>query len=233
VAPYGGMAKKCGFCSFSTDDETAFTEHMRTVHQWGVPAAPAATITIAPQGEPGVPRFCGVCGAPRDAESTNFCRNCGTPFTGAATAVRQEASPAFAPKAGFWRRTGAYLIDTILVLALSFLVGIVVGLLGVAMHLREGDMNLIAQLAGNLLSLGYFLYFWSGRGAGQTLGMKRLGIRVIRTDGKYMSVGRAFLRNIGLGISFLVFLLGVIWVAFDKNKQGWHDKIADTYVVMA
>ena len=27
--------------------------------------------------------------------------------------------------------------------------------------------------------------------------------------------------------------IGVIWVAFDANKQGWHDKIASTYVVKA
>jgi uncharacterized RDD family membrane protein YckC len=28
-----------------------------------------------------------------------------------------------------------------------------------------------------------------------------------------------------------VIFIGVIWVAFDPNKQGWHDKIAGTYVV--
>jgi uncharacterized RDD family membrane protein YckC len=28
-----------------------------------------------------------------------------------------------------------------------------------------------------------------------------------------------------------VILLGVIWVAFDSRKQGWHDKIARTLVI--
>ena len=46
-----------------------------------------------------------------------------------------------------------------------------------------------------------------------------------------MSVGRAFLRNVGFGISALVLGIGLLWVAFDPNKQGWHDKMADTYVV--
>jgi len=32
-------------------------------------------------------------------------------------------------------------------------------------------------------------------------------------------------------ISFAVLLLGVIWVAFDGRKQGWHDKLANTVVV--
>jgi uncharacterized RDD family membrane protein YckC len=26
-------------------------------------------------------------------------------------------------------------------------------------------------------------------------------------------------------------MLGIIWVAFDKRKQGWHDKLAGTVVV--
>jgi uncharacterized RDD family membrane protein YckC len=43
----------------------------------------------------------------------------------------------------------------------------------------------------------------------------------------------AFLRYIGLIISCIAFFIGVIWVAFDANKQGWHDKIASTYVVKA
>jgi uncharacterized RDD family membrane protein YckC len=30
-----------------------------------------------------------------------------------------------------------------------------------------------------------------------------------------------------------VFLIGVIWTAFDAQKQGWHDKIAGSYVVKA
>jgi uncharacterized RDD family membrane protein YckC len=41
----------------------------------------------------------------------------------------------------------------------------------------------------------------------------------------------ALLRYVGLVISFAVILLGVIWVAFDGRKQGWHDKIASTLVV--
>jgi uncharacterized RDD family membrane protein YckC len=28
-----------------------------------------------------------------------------------------------------------------------------------------------------------------------------------------------------------VFYLGLIWVAFDARKQGWHDKIAGTLVI--
>lgn len=51
-----------------------------------------------------------------------------------------------------------------------------------------------------------------------------------RTSRTYVG---AFLRYVGFFISCVVFLLGVIWAAFDAQKQRWHDKIAGTYVVKA
>ena len=64
-----------------------------------------------------------------------------------------------------------------------------------------------------------------------TIGNKLLNIRVIKTDGSDLSIVVALLRYVGLVISVLVIFIGVIWAAFDPNKQGWHDKIAGTYVV--
>lgn len=238
------MSKQCALCGLRTEDERAFAEHMRATHNWGAPATrqavvfgaggatppPDALVHVAAPDDTSVPKFCGSCGAPRDAASTNFCRNCGAPFTGTPTGPH-EASPAFAPKGGFWRRTGAYLLDAFVLGLVGYAAGLLVGVIGVAMHMRQSDIDIVGQLVGDVLGLAYFLYFWSAHGAGQTPGMRALHLRVIRTDGQYMSVGRAFLRNIGLGISTIVVGLGLIWVAFDKNKQGWHDKIADTYVI--
>ena len=219
------MTKRCSFCEFVTDDEAAFGEHMRTTHGWGVTPAPPAPPTVD-----GVAKFCGSCGAPRDSASTNFCRNCGAPFASVAP-VTQEMSPAFATKGGFWRRTGAYVLDGIVTGVIGFVVGVVVAIVGEATKMTRADMNNIAQVIGEIIGLAYFLYFWSAHGSGQTPGMRALRLRVIRTDGTYISVGRAFLRNIGLGISLICLGLGVIWIGFDKQKQGWHDKIADTYVI--
>jgi uncharacterized RDD family membrane protein YckC len=59
-----------------------------------------------------------------------------------------------------------------------------------------------------------------------------LHLWVVRVeDGQKPDVVRAFLRYVGLIISFVVLLLGVIWVAFDGRKQGWHDKLAQTVVI--
>ncbi len=57
-------------------------------------------------------------------------------------------------------------------------------------------------------------------------------MRVVRADnGEKIDVVRALLRYVGLIISIVVVFLGLIWVAFDARKQGWHDKIASTVVV--
>ena len=77
---------------------------------------------------------------------------------------------------------------------------------------------------------GYLIYFFAN---GQTPGMMVMKIKLCRTDGTYpIGYARGFLRWLGMQISALVFCLGYLWILIDENKQGWHDKIADTYVVV-
>lgn len=81
--------------------------------------------------------------------------------------------------------------------------------------------------------LVYFLYywlFWTQRD-GQTPGKMLMRIKIIRTDGQPLTAGDCVLRYLGYFIDAFAFGLGFLWAAFDKNNQGWHDKIARTYVV--
>jgi uncharacterized RDD family membrane protein YckC len=98
--------------------------------------------------------------------------------------------------------------------------------------LYQGDTTAGSGLQ-TLLGVIYFCYFWSSYGKGQTLGMRALNIKVVKTDGSYLDLVGAFLRYIGLVISVIALFIGVLWVLFDAQKQGWHDKIASTYVVKA
>ena len=83
-----------------------------------------------------------------------------------------------------------------------------------------------------LVSLIYFVLFWSSFGGGRTLGMRLFGLKVVREeDLGQMGVLSAFVRWIGLWLSFALCFIGVIWVAFDSRHQGWHDKIARTLVL--
>ena len=126
-------------------------------------------------------------------------------------------------KAGWWTRFGAAFID---------FVGL--GIINAALTsiLYAGDTTASSGLQ-TLLGVVYFVYFWSSYGKGQTVGMRALKIKVIKTDGSQLDLVGAFLRYIGLVISCIALFIGVIWAAFDANKQGWHDKIANTYVVKA
>ena len=125
-------------------------------------------------------------------------------------------------KAGFWIRVVAFIIDSIIVGVVN---SIIAAILSSSTTGRSGIQT--------LLGIIYFTYFWSSSSPwpGQTVGDKLLSLRVIRTDGSDLTIVQAFIRYVGLFISFIVIFIGVIWVAFDPNKQGWHDKIAGTYVI--
>jgi len=225
------VAKQCGFCNFATEDESEFAAHMRATHGWGAPAGLPSPMAapVTPTGEPGVARFCGNCGAARDSLSTNFCRNCGASFV--TSGPGQPSSLAFARKAGFWVRTLAYILDIIATAIVGGIAGFVLGIVAFSVKMPADDRNAIANVVGGVIGVAYFLYFWSRFGHGQTLGMRALKLRVVRTNGDDISIPRAFMRWIGFNLGLLALFIGVIWVGFDPNKQGWHDKLADTYVV--
>lgn len=73
-----------------------------------------------------------------------------------------------------------------------------------------------------------FTFFW-----GATLGKKFMGIKVVdvSTSNKPDFI-KVIVREVaGKFISAIVIGLGFIWILFDKKKQGWHDKMANTFVV--
>ena len=39
------------------------------------------------------------------------------------------------------------------------------------------------------------------------------------------------MRFVGYLINSPIFLLGWLWSLWDPNSQGWHDKLASTYVI--
>ncbi len=85
-------------------------------------------------------------------------------------------------------------------------------------------------LTGLLLPILYFVLLTGLRG--QTVGKMAVGVKVIGADGREPGVGYAALREVvGKFVSAIAFFLGFLWIAWDRDKQGWHDKIAGTRVV--
>ncbi len=113
----------------------------------------------------------------------------------------------------------------IAVLIDGFIVAALIGLLFGSSRWAGGGI-------GWVLGAVYYWYFWT-RQDGQTLGKKLMNIRVIKADGGPLSDSDAILRYIGYYINSFVIGIGWIWALFDKDRQGWHDKIASTYVVKA
>src|SRR5215216_6102748 len=83
-------------------------------------------------------------------------------------------------KAGWLTRFLAILIDGIgLSIVGAILSSIVSG----------GDqMSASSQGLQTLIGVAYFCYFWSSYGKGQTLGMRALNIRVVKTDGSSLDL---------------------------------------------
>jgi uncharacterized RDD family membrane protein YckC len=113
------------------------------------------------------------------------------------------------PKAGFWERMAAAFLDFLLV-------GVVAGFTGRAP-------------LGFLLILAYFVAMWVWKGT--TVGGVVLGLKVARIDGQPLTLTVALVRALAGAFSVMVFFLGILWIAWDRDKQGWHDRIAGTVVL--
>jgi uncharacterized RDD family membrane protein YckC len=82
---------------------------------------------------------------------------------------------------------------------------------------------------GFLIALAYFTGMWTWKGT--TIGGIVLGLKVVRTDGQPVTFAVALVRALAAAFSIVVLFLGFLWIAWDSEKQGWHDKIAGTVVL--
>ena len=112
------------------------------------------------------------------------------------------------PKAGFWLRMAAAFLDVLLV---SFS----------AVFQRPEIFFLVA--------LGYFSLMWWWKGT--TIGGIVAGLKVVRFDGQPASYLVMLVRALAAAFSIMIFFLGIFWIGWDRDKQGWHDKIAGTVVL--
>jgi len=137
-------------------------------------------------------------------------------FSAAPAATPTPAPPpsppidATAPRAGFWIRMGALLIDMILI-------GVITSILD-----APGEVWLVALA-------GYGALMWKIKGT--TIGGLVCGLKLVRRDGAEINWDTAIVRALGCFLSMVVAGLGFLWIVFDEDRQAWHDKIAGTLVV--
>jgi uncharacterized RDD family membrane protein YckC len=131
--------------------------------------------------------------------------------------------------AGFWVRTGATLIDSILLLIVTL--PILSAIYGAdyweSPPHNQGVLDVFFSYIFPAIAV---IIFWVYRSA--TPG--KMALKLVIVDAKSRvkpSVGQFIKRYLAYFISTLPFFLGMIWVGVDKKKQGWHDKLARTVVI--
>ena len=139
--------------------------------------------------------------------------------------------------AGFLWRLAAWALDTLILNVAGFIIGfpigVACGVMGAANGMSDDQMgntaNFIAMPLSVLVAFLYctLLLVWRG----QTVGMMACSLKVVHTDGMPIGFGTAALRWICYFIAALPCGLGLLWMLWDPESQGWHDKLAGTYVV--
>jgi uncharacterized RDD family membrane protein YckC len=121
------------------------------------------------------------------------------------------------PRAGFWRRFAAALIDGIIV-------GIVGGILDAVLHSTGYFLAVV-------LGVAYYGVL-EGSASGQTIGKRGMGIRVYDLRGRGpIGFGRGVGRYFARILSAIPLFLGYFWMLWDGESQTWHDKLVGTVVV--
>lgn len=166
------------------------------------PAAPAPVAPAAMEAE--APSAAAAAQGPAAATASASA----SAADGAATAAPQPITAAL-PRAGFWIRMGALLLD-----------GLLVGFLMSILHTHHFELVVLAA---------YGAVMWKLRGS--TIGGSVFDLRVVRLDGRMVDWETAIVRALSCFLSLAVVGLGFFWIAFDENNQAWHDKIAGTVVV--
>ena len=133
--------------------------------------------------------------------------------------------------AGFWRRAGAFILD-------AFFISIAVGAIAIVLQrfdvfdgLSKKEIDEVKSVIQFFVGWLYFAKMESSELQG-TYGKHILKMKVTDVNGERITFGRASMRHFAKFLSFITLFFGFIMIAFMKKKQGLHDTIADTIVVI-
>jgi len=132
---------------------------------------------------------------------------------------------------GLGRRLAAMLYDTLLLLAVLVLAAAVVVVpLGMGLDIAINPAHPLYRAYLLSVIAGFFIFFWV-RG-GQTLGMRVWRVKVVRDDGRPLTVKDAAVRFGAAVFSWLPLGFGFIWSLFDRDHLTWHDRLSETRLVI-
>lgn len=137
-----------------------------------------------------------------------------------------------AATAGIISRAAAFVVDSLLTVLGILICSVGWGLVH-AVFTGTFDtgtrLGPAAVLAFSPLVFGlYCVIGWSW--AGLTVGKALMGLRVVDRAGARPSIARSIVRVLGYIVSSILWV-GFIWIAIDRDREGFHDKIARTRVI--
>jgi len=132
--------------------------------------------------------------------------------------------------AGFWIRLAASIIDSVLIMII--ILPILTGIYGLDYWVSQAFYLGVWDLLINYVFPAIVvIIFWQYKSATPGKMLLKLSILDAKTGDK-PSTSQFIIRYLGYYVAMIPLFLGFIWVAFDERKQGWHDKIAGTVVVI-
>ncbi|MFT7686850.1 MAG: putative RDD family membrane protein YckC [Candidatus Azotimanducaceae bacterium] len=136
---------------------------------------------------------------------------------------------------GFWARFSAFFIDSLIVsimlLPLTNTANLDIAILSDPVKSEAYLESLMLQMGMELLFFGVlFILFWKIFAA--TPGKLLFKSYIVNADDfKPATSSQLIIRYFAYFLSLLPLGLGFLWIALDKKKQAWHDKIAKTVVI--
>jgi uncharacterized RDD family membrane protein YckC len=125
---------------------------------------------------------------------------------------------------GFWKRLGAYLLDSLIVSTPLYLFQSLAGL----------EENVAVSAVIFILSLLYSVLvpvYWHGYNVGKRI----VGIRIVKVNGEKLGIGAMIMRSLVASLVYALTLgigviISAIMVGTRKDKRAIHDFLAGTYV---
>ena len=158
-----------------------------------------------------------------------------------------EQNPPKVEYAGFWWRFLAYIIDDLIIGAVSWIFILpILGIYGISFYsLKQAGIDpenaelLILPIIGAVSAIAlisivlqwlYFALMETSKYQG-TIGKMVLKIKVTDYAGKRISFGQATGRYFGKILSGMIMMIGYIMAGFTEKKQALHDMLASCYVI--
>lgn len=129
---------------------------------------------------------------------------------------------------GFWARFWVTMVDTLILMMVIYPLFYLI--YGDAFMHEATNLTLTNTLINYVMPFFAILIFWHYKSA--TPGKMILQATIVDANTlKEPSMKQYVIRNLAYLVSLIPFGLGFFWAGWDKRKQTWHDKLANTVVV--